>query len=166
MCEPFTPNVSIDKQKAFKVFSINNNGELQTCFKNSYNSSLVYKPHTRIDVVPDTSVFFEFKEFKDAVRITDEGIRKWNFISDDLIVLPVILYDVIYEGSFVIRSDDIQYLDRNAPVFYSRSIFVIDGKDYREKFYRSIVKGLFRWCGRSRLQTKAIMETIPWINSK
>lgn len=148
MCMTCTKEVSIEKVEAWKVFAVRK-GKLETAFMRSRYTNgetdkpievIPYEVNQKIKVVPETSSFFAFEHFNDAYRIAEAGRYKWNTINDQLVVLPVTLYNVVTTGKFHVVSEDVQCMDGYYPAFEAKEIEIHDSDEIRRDIFRQIAK--------------------------
>jgi len=143
MCMTQKNTVEIEKVSAFKIFTRNEQGTLQSTFIPTFKSELTYPPNERIRVDEQDATFFAFESFKDAIRIARQGKRKWRMVNDKLVVLPVTMYEVVTEGKYHVPSDDIQCLDGYYPAYESKEIEVHDDQNTRNAFYDQVLSQYF-----------------------
>lgn len=140
MCMTRRKEVEIEQVDAFKVFTRNEQGRLQSVFAPTFKSGLTYPPNERIRVDTDEATFFAFAEFRRAVGIARQGRRKWNMVRGGIIVLPVTMYEVVAEGEYHVASDDPQCMDGYYPAFESKEIQVNDSQEARNAFYDEVLR--------------------------
>ena len=167
MCLTNRVNCQIDEVNAFKIFTRNTEGNLQSAFKNAVAALLsnhpLYAVNTRIRVDNEDATFFAFESFEVATRIAMEGTRGWRFINSSLVVLPVTLYEVVSKGQFWVLSGDPQCLDGYYPAYESKEIVVHDSAENRALFQDQIIKGWFRRSSYSlsTIEKEAIRDRLP-----
>ena len=156
MCLLRTTPISIERQPAFKIFSIHND-KLRSAFRSSLacrGLDLNYG-EGRIQVSPPDQTFFAFKSFNSALGVCRGGRRAWNFSSENLVVLPVTLYDVVQEGYLHEESDDPQCLDGWHEAYEAKEIEVHDSEENRMAFYKAVLE-----CARLNSLEKIALQHI------
>ena len=153
----------LSEVSAFKIFTRDGEGQLQSVFKSTFKKGLAYAPNERIRVDKEDANFFAFEELRDAIWIAREGRRKWNMVGGELIVLPVTLFDVSFTGKYYVPSDDIQCVDGYWPAFEAKGIIVHDTPQSRDVFHLAVLEGQFRSAkhGMSMIDKKALLHFIP-----
>ena len=140
MCLTNKQSVVLDKVEAFKIFAITERG-LESPFV-QHNDGDPYKENELVTVNDPDNYFYAFENEKNAIYIANQGAKEWRVITNNLIVLPVTLFDVAFKGDFYIRSKDIQCLDSYFKCFMSKKIIVHSSKELKRKFYLTIVDKL------------------------
>jgi hypothetical protein len=140
MCLSSRKEVQIDKVDAFKVFTRDNQGLLQSVFAPTFKSGLKYPSNERIRVDTDEANFFAFAEFKNAISIARQGRRRWNMVKGGIIVLPVTMYEIVAEGKYHVPSDDPQTMDGYYPAFEAKEIQLHDNQETRNAFYDEVLR--------------------------
>lgn len=146
MCLYQRKDVGIPEANGWKVFSINEQGQLQSTFNNAfykYQDAIkdrypVYPANEKIRVIPEESSFFAFREFNHACNIANEA-RQWNVKNHKLIVLPVTQYEIVAEGNLWAPSNDAQVLDGYYPAYESKEILVHDSLEIRQECFMKVV---------------------------
>lgn len=172
MCLCCQEEIEIEQVSAFKLFSRDENGKLQSIFRTSYNKDLAYPANERIRVNDEESNFFAFAEKKHALGMAGRIRRpiygfgknyRWNVVKGDPIVLPVTLFEVVKEGKFHVPSSDVQCLDGYYPVYESKEIIVHDTVENRNDFYDEIIRRFFRsnQYNMSKTDKEAIKARLP-----
>ena len=161
MCLTNRVNCQIDEVNAFKIFTRNTEGNLQSAFKNAVAALLsnhpLYAANQRIRVNNEDSTFFAFESFDVASCIAMEGTRGWRFINSSLVVLPVTLYEVVSKGQFWVPSGDPQCLDGYYPAYESKEIVVHDSAENRALFQDQIIRSSY---SLSTIEKEAIHERL------
>lgn len=165
MCMSYRKEISLSEVSAFKLFTLDFEGSLQSAFAPTFKEGLKYPSNRRIRVDNEEASFFAFKIFGEAVAIAHQGRRYWNLVTNKLIVLPVTLYEVIIEGKYHVPSEDIQCLDGYYPAYESKEIIVHDNKEVRNKFYDGILQRYFnlKFAGLSKVEKEAFQFRLPHI---
>jgi hypothetical protein len=155
--------VSLVPQSAFKIFSLNKEGQLQSVFVPTFKPGLVYPPNQRIRVDAEDAAFFAFEDFKTAVSIARQGRKRWNMVNGDLIVLPVTMHEMVATGKYHVPSEDVQCLDGYYPAFESKEIEVHDSEENRNIFYDAVLSHWLKTAqyGMSKIDKKAFAARIP-----
>jgi hypothetical protein len=150
-------------QDAFKIFTRNKTGQLQSCFFPTFKSGLFYPPNVKIRVDNEDSNFFAFESFKNAVDVARAGKKRFNMVGGDLIVLPVTMYEVVAIGKYHVPSDDLQVLDGYYTAFESKEIVVHDTDKDRNLFYDETLAQWLRTAqyGMSAVEKEAFAVRIP-----
>lgn len=159
MCLDGRVSVNIDSVTAYKIFRLDPKG-LQTAFWPSYSSGLFYTPNTEISVFPEDNYFFAFKERKDAINVVYNYI-KWNFIGQHLLVLPVELKQIEFEGYLKSYSDDPQVMDSFYHSYEGKRIIVYDSPENRETFYKEICRLYLRRTYPKGIHRIALEKILP-----
>lgn len=132
--------VSIKEVSAFKIFTRDNEGLLQSAFLPAFKYGLKYPSNECISADTEDANFFAFANFKDALLIAHQGHKEWRMVKGKLIVLPVTMYDVVKKGKYKVQSHDAQTLDSFFPAFESKKITVHDTPQSRNDFYTSVLE--------------------------
>ena len=140
MCLTSSKEVSIAEVNAFKVFTRDSLGLLQSTFAPTFKCGLKYPSNERIRVDEEDASFFGFALFKEAISIARAGRRKWNMVKGKLIVLPVTMYEVVTEGKYHVPNEDPQSMDGYYAAFQSKEIEVHDTKETRDDFHREVLR--------------------------
>lgn len=137
--------VNIEQIDGYKLFSINENGQLQSAFEGCLKQGLVYTPNVVIEVDSPNARFFCFEKMKDALSVLAGGKAKWWFAenNNEFIVLPVRMIDVDSKGKFIVHSDDPQCMDADYPAFESKRIIVFDSEENRRLYDLENIKNWF-----------------------
>lgn len=164
MCLLGTTAVSIERLPAFKVFAIKND-KLVSAFRSSlaHRSMDLSYGTGRIQCNPTSSTFFAFKTFGTAVGVARGGSRTWNFYNENLLVLPVTLYDVILHGYLREVSDDPQCLDVDHESYEAKGIEVHDSEENRNAFYRAVLQHSHRLSGLEKTALERFLKSIGGI---
>lgn len=133
MCLSCRTEVQIAEQHAFKIFTIDEEGRLQSAFQTSYKEGLYYRPNEKMRVDVEDANFFAFKELKNATSVIT------TFRGNNAIILPVTLYNVVAKGYMIMRSRDPQCMDGYYDAFEAKEIVVHDTPRNRAAFYDSII---------------------------
>jgi len=167
MCLTQKNDVDIPKIGAFKVFTRDGNGLLQSVFASTFKSGLKYPSNERIRVDAEDSSFFAFALFEEAVRLARQGRRRWNIVRGDLIVLPVTLHEVVIQGKYHIPSDDPQCLDGYYGAYQSKEVEVHDTPVTRDDFHREVLRQHLRLArySMSFIEKEAFSHFIPEFES-
>lgn len=178
MCLCNQKQVEIEQVSAFKLFSRDKKGRLQSIFRSSYNKELFYPPNERIRVDNEENNFFAFAEKKCAIGMTNRirrpfyggslssyRRRHWNVVGGDPIVLPVTLFEVVNKGEFHVPSIDVQTMDGYYPVFESKEIIVHDNMETRNDFYDEVLRSFFKSnkYNLSKVEKEAIKLRLPHV---
>lgn len=163
MCMINRKQVSIEKVSAFKVFTRDKDGLLQSVFVPTFKDGLKYPSNERIRVDSEESNFFAFESFDTAIFIARQGRRKWNMVKGKLIVLPVTMFEVVSKGEYFSKSEDIQCMDSYYPSFESKEIIVHDTEETRNQFYNSVLKQWLNSCKHfmSNIEKEALVNSAP-----
>ncbi len=167
MCLTSRNAVYLPEVPAFKIFTRDEDGLLQSAFTPKFKKGLKYPANERIRVDVEDANFFAFKNINNAVRIARQGHRKRRMVKGELIVLPVTLYDVVFVGEYLVSSDDIQCLDSYYPAYESKEIVVHDSTETRNQFYDNIIR---QWYGMakynmSNIDQEALFARFPHLSS-
>jgi len=128
----------------FKVFAQDREGRLISCFEVARKPGLWYPPNQRIKVDDPDNTFFAFAEMKSALSVAVPGRREWNVAPGPLLVLPVTMHGIIFDGKFHVVSRDPQCLDAYYLAYESTEIEVHDSPEARTKFYGEIARADLR----------------------
>lgn len=163
MCMTLQQQIKLPKVQAFKVFTRDEGGFLQSAFLPAFKKGLKYPSNRQIRVNDEDVTFFAFENFKDAVTIARQGRSKWNMVAGKIIALPVTLYEVVTKGQYHVQSEDIQCCDGYYQAFESKEIIVHDTTETRNQFYDAV---LSRWigdfvCRMSQIEKEALRIRIP-----
>jgi hypothetical protein len=163
MCLTSRSGVYIPEVSAFKIFTRDEDGLLQSAFSPKFKQGLKYPPNERIRVDVEESNFFAFENMNNAIHIARQGHRKWRMVKGELIVLPVTLYDVVFKGSYFVSSDDPQCLDSYYPAYESKELTVHDSKETRNQFYDVVIKHWYNLgqFGMSNIDKEALFARFP-----
>ena len=132
----------------WKVFAVRD-GKLESPFMAARHHDLnpdkpidviPYEANKQIKVEPETSTFFAFEKLDHAYDVANIGRRIWNTVNSKLIVLPVTLDEVVFEGDFYSPSQDIQCMDGYYPAYEAKIITVHDSPEIRRDLYLKIAK--------------------------
>ncbi len=167
MCLTSSKEVSIAEVEAFKVFTRDSLGLLQSTFVPTFKCGLKYPSNERIRVDEEDASDFAFSLFKNATSIDRAGRRKWNMLKVKLILLPVTMYDVVTEGKYHVTSDDPQSLDGYYAAFQSKEIEVHDTKETRDDFHREVMGQYLRLSRHSMsfIEKEAFSHFVPELES-
>lgn len=163
MCLTQRKEVEITRADAFKIFTRDKEGLLQSVFASTFKGGLKYPSNERIRVDVEEANFFALEGFKEAVSIAREGRRKWNMVRGDLIVLPVTLFEVVATGKYHVPSGDPQCLDGYYPAFEAKEIQVNDTQETRDQFYTAVVVQYFNKTkySMSAIDKEALIHHMP-----
>jgi hypothetical protein len=155
--------VSLVPQSAYKVFSRNKEGQLQSVFVPTFKAGLIYPPNERIRVDAEDATFFAFENFKSAISIARQGRKRWNMVNGDLIVLPVTMHEIVATGKYHVPSEDIQCLDGYYPAFESKEIEVHDSEENRNAFYDAVLSQWLKTAqyAMSKIDKEAFAARVP-----
>lgn len=167
MCMTMKKEVSIEEVSAFKIFTRDENGLLQSSFIPTFKEGLKYTPNERTRVDVEDATFFAFEKIHNAISIARQGRRKWNLVKGGLIVLPVTLYDVVSTGKYFVSSDDPQCMDSYYPAFESKEIVVHDSVENRNQFYDAIIRHWYVLAklSMSKIDKEALFARFPHLLS-
>jgi len=167
MCMTNKKEVSIEEVSAFKIFTRDKDGLLQSSFIPTFKEGLKYTPNERIHVDVEDATFFAFEKINNAISIARQGRKRWRFVEGGLIVLPVTLYDVVSTGSYFVRSEDSQCLDGYYPAFESKEIVVHDSEENRNQFYDAIIQHWYVLAkfSMSAIDKEALFSRFPHLSS-
>lgn len=163
MCLDTRTKCTIDQKNGFKIFTIDEDGSLQSTFRSTFVKGLKYPPNEKIRVNPEEATFFAFENIGHAITIAREGTRKWAMVSNNIIVLPVTCFEVVATGTYRKRSDDIQSMDGYYPAFEAKEIIVHDNPENRNIFQDYLIK---TWISRqkhgmSKIEKDAFQNRLP-----
>lgn len=168
MCITQRKEVDIAEAKGWKMFSVKANGELQSPFAGTHylNKTGELLPefitNTKIEVIPETSVFYTFKNFEDACNVANNP-RRWNVVNNKLIIFPVVCYKICAEGNLFVRSEDEQCSDGYYPVYESKEILIHDSEEIRLDFFQKIISKKMKQMHLSYLEKIAFQSCYPQI---
>jgi hypothetical protein len=167
MCLTNRTNCQIDELDAFKIFTRDKDGNLQSAFLSAVVNSKSYLPlytaNQQIRVDDENATFFALQSFDVAARIAIEGTSKWRVLNGRLLALPVTLYEVVAKGQFWSPSGDPQCLDGYYQAYESKEIVVHDSPENRAKFYDRVLEGWFRENSYrlTTIEKEAIRDRLP-----
>lgn len=139
MCLTQRKTVEITATKAYKIFTRDKQGLLQSTFVPAFKSGLKYAVNCRIRVDDEEASFFGLEQRRHAINIAMKGRRHWNMVRGDLIVLPVTMHEVVTTGKYHVPSGDPQCMDGYYPAFESKEIEIHDDMDTRNEFYDAVL---------------------------
>ena len=165
MCMTCRTEVEIAKASAFKVFTRDKEGLLQSVFRSTFKYGLKYPSNERIRVDTEEANFFAFEAFENAISIARQGRSRWDIVGGGLIVLPVTLFEVVITGQYHVPSGDSQCLDGYYPAFEAKEIEVHDTEETRDQFYDAILQGYFKYARMSAIEKEALIYQSPNLES-